>query len=84
MPVFGQPAMGRTDGEAPTGTVRIDGVAAGRFRPEWWQAGTLNFNFDARAPMLEPRTGAFRSIYAPSVVREDGRWRLSGVNGPRH
>lgn len=84
MPVVGQPAMGRTDGEVPTGTVRSDGVAAAQFRPEWWQAGTLNFNFDARAPMLEPRAGAFRNIYAPSVVREDRRWRLLGVNAPRH
>ena len=69
-------ALERVDGEAPEGTIEIEGVGAGPFRPEWWEAGTLNWNFDVRAPVIEPREGRWRNIYAPTVVRDKGRWRI--------
>ncbi len=73
---WSDPIMERIAGEAPDGTIEIEGVAAGPFRPEWWDADTLNWNFDARAPLLMPREGRYRNIYAPTVIREADRWRI--------
>jgi len=73
---WGEAVMEPIEGTAPAGTVEVQGVAAGEFRPEWWQAETLNWNFDARAPILEPKQGRYRNIYAPTVVREADRWRV--------
>ena len=56
--------------------VEIRGVAAGPFDPAIWQAGTLNLLPDIRRPMLEPREGKHRNIYAPSIVQVDGGWRI--------
>jgi len=39
---WSDPIMERIAGEAPDGTIEIEGVAAGPFRPEWWEADTLN------------------------------------------
>jgi len=69
-------SLERIDGVAPPGTVEISGVAAGDLRPDWWEAGRLNWVFDARAPLIEPREGAYRNIYAPTIVREEDRWRV--------
>jgi hypothetical protein len=61
---------------APTGFVEVTGVEAGEFNPLIWQAGTLNFVPDLRSPLLEPRSGKFRNIYAPSAVETPGGYRL--------
>jgi hypothetical protein len=70
------PVLQPIDGEAPAGTVEIQGVSAGPFQPDWWQAGTLNWNFDSRAPLIEPKQGRCRNIYAPTVVRDGDKWRI--------
>lgn len=61
---------------APGGGVEIRGVQAGPFNPAFWKAGTLHWVFNDPFPMLEPRPGAFRNIYAPTIVREKGGWRM--------
>ncbi len=74
LPALAQSAIEPVAGVAPEGFIQITGVAAGEFQPQWWEAGTLNLNFDARAPLLEPREGPFRNIYAPSAVRTEDGW----------
>lgn len=59
---------------AHRGHIEILGVAAGVFDPQAWQAGTLHLLPDSRHPLLEPREGKFRNIYAPSVVQVGDRW----------
>ena len=61
---------------APAGFVEVTGVEAGEFNPLIWQAGTLNFVPDLRFPVLAPRSGKFRNIYAPSAVETPGGYRL--------
>lgn len=61
---------------APAGWVAVLGVEAGEFNPRIWQAGTLNFVPDLRSPLLAPREGKFRNIYAPSAVETPGGYRL--------
>ena len=61
---------------APEGFVEITGVEAVEFNPGLWQAGTLNFVADLRFPLLAPRAGKFRNIYAPSAVETPGGYRL--------
>lgn len=64
-------------GQAEIGTAEIHGVSAGEFRPEPWEAGTLNIVPDTREPLIEPlKSGVFRNIYAPSVVEVEGGWRV--------
>jgi hypothetical protein len=70
------PGLERIAASAPAGTVEFRGVSAGPFDPALWQAGTLHWVFDSRAPMLEPRDGPFRNIYAPVAIREGDEWRL--------
>jgi hypothetical protein len=69
-------SMTKLDDRAPDGHVEIRGVAAGAFDPALWESGVLNWHFDSHAPLIEPKPGGFRNIYAPIVVREDDRWRL--------
>lgn len=57
-------------------TVEVRGVGAGTFSAPLWQAGALHLVRDATAPLLAPQPGAFRNIYAPSVVREKAQWRV--------
>ena len=57
---------------APAGYVEVTGVEAGAFDPGPWQAGTLNLLPDLRFPLLAPREGKFRNIYAPSAVETPG------------
>ena len=61
---------------APAGFVEVTGVEAGEFNPLTWQAGTLNFVPDLRFPLLAPKSGKFRNIYAPSAVETPGGYRL--------
>lgn len=61
---------------APTGYIEIRGVKAGPFSPSLWQKGALHFVPDLRAPILEPRPGSYRNIYAPSIVDEGTRFRV--------
>jgi len=65
-----------TTNAAPAGFIEVTGVEAGEFNPLIWQAGTLNFVPDLRAPLLAPRSGKFRNIYAPSAVETPGGYRL--------
>ncbi|HNZ74828.1 MAG TPA: hypothetical protein PK751_07310 [Verrucomicrobiota bacterium] len=66
----------RTTKAAPAGFVEIGGVEAGAFNPAIWQAGTLHWVPDLRSPLLAPRSGKFRNIYAPSAVETPGGYRL--------
>jgi hypothetical protein len=65
-----------TTNVAPAGFVEVTGVEAGAFNPLLWQAGRLNFVPDLRSPLLAPRSGKFRNIYAPSAVETPGGYRL--------
>jgi len=65
-----------TTNVAPTGYLEVTGVEAGEFNPLIWQHGTLNFVPDLRSPLLAPRSGTFRNIYAPSAVATPGGYRL--------
>ena len=65
-----------TTNAAPAGFVEVTGVAAGEFNPLIWQAGTLDLVPDLRSPLLAPRNGRFRNIYAPSAVETPGGYRL--------
>ena len=65
-----------TTNAAPAGFIEVTGVEAGEFNPLIWQAGALNFVPDLRAPLLAPRSGKFRNIYAPSAVETPGGYRL--------
>jgi hypothetical protein len=65
-----------TTNAAPTGYLEVTGVEAGEFNPLTWQQGTLNFLSDLRSPLLAPRNGTFRNIYAPSAVETPGGYRL--------
>jgi hypothetical protein len=65
-----------TTNAAPAGYVEVTGVEAGAFNPLIWQAGTLNFVPDLRSPLLAPRSGKFRNIYAPSAVETPDGYRL--------
>ncbi len=56
--------------------LKIEGVAAGIFRPADWQSNTLNLVPDVRSPLLEPQPGKFRNIYAPSIVETTEGWRI--------
>lgn len=76
VPATCAPTLVSIDEQAPAGTVEIQGVGAGAFRPEWWEAETLNWVFDARSPVLAPREGRLRNIYAPTIVCEGDRWRI--------
>ena len=56
--------------------VEFRGVAAGVFAPRAWEEGALHLVPDIRSPLIEPREGKFRNIYAPSVVRHGDGWRI--------
>jgi hypothetical protein len=75
---LGAPALDLvlTTNVAPADFVEVTGVEAGAFNPPMWQAGTLNFVPDRRSPLLAPRSGKFRNIYAPSAVETPGGYRL--------
>jgi hypothetical protein len=73
------------DSEAPlaliaentgSGVVEIRGVTAGPFDPAAWQNGSLHLLPDMRSPLLAPREGKFRNIYAPSAVQTPDGWRV--------
>src|SRR5688572_27928492 len=68
----------RRDRTTPSGGngVLLRGVGAGPFEPRYWQAGTLHWVADAQDPLLEPKPGKWRNIYAPSVVQTAEGWRL--------
>jgi hypothetical protein len=79
-----QPLERLTGGQAPLGSVEIQGVSAGAFNPALWENDQLHWVPDVRMPLLAPRMGgAFRNIYAPSAIEEGSGWRLfySAWNG---
>jgi hypothetical protein len=57
-------------------SIEFRGIAAGRFDPKLWEAGKLNLVRDIHWPLLEPRDGKFRNIYAPSVVKTPQGWTI--------
>jgi hypothetical protein len=63
-------------GEAAPNTIEIRGVGAGAFDPRAWRSNDLHFVPDARHPLIEPRDGKFRNIYAPSIVETQDGWRI--------
>ena len=77
-PAVGAPAINvvLTTNAAPPGFVEVGGVAASEFNPAIWQAGTLNLLPDLRSPLLAPRSGKYRNIYAPSAVETPEGYRL--------
>jgi hypothetical protein len=61
----------------PADRIELRGVGAGPFDPQIWKAGTLHWVADVRWPLIEPRAGKFRNVYAPAAVHTaDGRWRV--------
>ena len=62
----------RTDGKY----VELRGVGVSQFKPSDWRNNTLNFVADIREPLLAPREGRFRNIYAPSIVQLDDGWQI--------
>jgi hypothetical protein len=56
--------------------VEIRGVEAGAFDPALWRAHTLNLLPDVRRPLLAPREGKHRNIYAPSIAQIKDGWRI--------
>ncbi len=63
-------------GAAPADTIEIRGVGAGPFDPAIWEAGKLHLLPDVRSPLLDPREGKFRNIYAPSIVQMKTGWDI--------
>lgn len=64
-------------GQAPLGSVEIQGVSAGAFNPALWEKNQLHWVTDVRRPVLAPRMGGvFRNIYAPSAIEEGAGWRF--------
>lgn len=66
----------KIEGRAPDGFAEIRGVAAGAFDFATWNKGALNLVRDARHPVLEPRPGNARNIYAPSIIQTSAGWRV--------
>src|SRR5690348_13251039 len=64
------------NGRCPADRIELRGVAAGRFDQALWEKGTLHWVSDVRRPMLAPREGKFRNIYAPSAVQTSVGWRI--------
>jgi hypothetical protein len=64
-------------GEAhDAGHVEIRGVAAGKLEPKLWKTAAPHLVPDIRSPLLEPRDGKFRNIYAPSIIQTKTGWRI--------
>ena len=61
---------------ADPATIEVRGVAAGAFDPAIWLSAKLHFVRDVRSPLLEPREGKFRNIYAPSGVQTQSGWAI--------
>lgn len=60
----------------PADTVEFHGLAAGPFNPTFWQKNTLNLVADIRSPLLPPRPGPHRNIYAPSIVHLKDHYQI--------
>jgi hypothetical protein len=78
VPCTAVPTLSLTDvGPAVTSSViEIRGVGAGDLHPAYWEANTLNWVPDYRHPLMEPRPGPFRNIYAPAVTEEPYGWKI--------
>lgn len=66
----------RVQASSTADCVEIRGVGAGRFNSAFWETNTLHLVPDVRSPLLAPRPGAFRNIYAPSAVWSEHGWRV--------
>src|SRR5438552_13714345 len=60
----------------PAGYIEFAGISAGPFNPKIWQDGRLHILPEHQSPILPPREGKFRNIYAPSPVEIEGGWRV--------
>lgn len=64
-------------GQAPAGTIEIQGLTAGRFNPLSWQNDTLNWVPDVRTPMFAAlTTSPYQNIYAPWPLEQANGWRM--------
>jgi hypothetical protein len=64
-------------GQVPAGLAEIQGVSAGPFNPNYWQANTLNWVPDVRMPMFAAlNTGPWQNIYAPWALEQSTGWRM--------
>lgn len=66
----------QVEGTAPGGFIEIRGVGAGAFDPDAWSDAPPFALPDIRSPLLTPRQGKFRNIYAPSVLQTDMGYRI--------
>lgn len=72
----GKAIVTATASSSAQGYAEITGVRAGAFDAEAWTAGPPNLVPDIRRPLMEPREGTCRNIYAPSAVETAGGWRV--------
>lgn len=64
-------------GQAPAGTVEIQGMTAGPFNPLSWQHNTLNWVPDVRTPMFTAlTTSPYQNIYSPWPLEQANGWRM--------
>src|SRR6476660_2053507 len=67
----------KLDAKAPDNTIEIRGVSPDPFNPKLWNQSPLNFLPDIRHPLLDPRDGALRNIYAPTIPHlSSGSFRI--------
>jgi hypothetical protein len=70
-------ATTREVGQAPAGTIEIQGLSADVFNPAYWQRNALNWVPDVRAPMLAAQpTGTYQNIYSPWPLEQNSGWLL--------
>lgn len=55
---------------------RFTGVSAGVFHPDMLSSEHMHWVSDGTRPILTPREGQFRNIYAPSLIHEEGQWAV--------
>jgi len=76
-PVSDTAVLQEVPGQAPAGTIEIQGVSAGPFNPVYWQKNTLTWVPDVRMPLLAAQTtGPYQNIYAPWSLEQPGGWRM--------
>jgi len=64
-------------GQAPAGTIEIQGLSADVFNPAYWRRNALNWVPDVRAPMLSAQaTGPYQNIYSPWPLEQNSGWLL--------
>jgi hypothetical protein len=73
----GSAQLQEVQGQAPAGTIEIQGLTAANFNPDYWQKDTLNWVPDVRQPMFAAQqTGFYQNNYAPWPLRQLNGWRM--------